>query len=51
MEFDTIAIQEVVMVYGGSQEIAQLVAESNRKGSKWDYSISYSTKYYYRIRV
>ncbi|AGC75968.1 endonuclease/exonuclease/phosphatase family metal-dependent hydrolase [Nonlabens dokdonensis] len=43
-DYDIIAIQEVVAGYGGSQAVARLADELNRKGSKWDYSISYSTK-------
>ena len=42
--YDIIAIQEVVAGYGGSQAVARLADELNRKGSKWDYSISYATK-------
>lgn len=41
--FDAIAIQEVVAGYGGSQVVAQLADELNRKGSKWDYAISEPT--------
>ncbi|MCV9930431.1 endonuclease/exonuclease/phosphatase family protein [Flavobacterium sp. LS1R49] len=40
---DIIAIQEVVAGYGGSQAVARLVDELNRKGTKWDYSISKPT--------
>ncbi|WP_042278493.1 endonuclease/exonuclease/phosphatase family protein [Nonlabens tegetincola] len=43
-DHDIIAIQEVVAGYGGSQAVARLADELNRKGSKWDYSISYATK-------
>ena len=43
-DYDIIAIQEVVAGYGGSQAVARLADELNRKGSKWDYSISYATK-------
>ncbi|GAL76092.1 DNAse I homologous protein DHP2 [Nonlabens ulvanivorans] len=43
-DYDIIAIQEVVTGYGGSQAVARLADELNRKGSKWDYSISYATK-------
>lgn len=38
--FDVIAIQEVVAGYGGAQAVARLHDELNRKGAKWDYSIS-----------
>lgn len=37
---DVIAIQEVVAGYGGAQAVARLTDELNRKGTKWDYSIS-----------
>ncbi|MCV9934490.1 endonuclease/exonuclease/phosphatase family protein [Flavobacterium sp. LS1R47] len=40
---DIIAIQEVVAGYGGSQAVARLVDELNRKGTKWDYAISNPT--------
>lgn len=39
-DFDIVALQEVVAGYGGAQAVAQLTDELNRKGSKWDYSIS-----------
>lgn len=42
-EFDLIAIQEVVAGYGGSQAVARLADELNRRGSKWDYVISTPT--------
>lgn len=42
-DFDVIAIQEVVAGSGGSQAVAQLADELNRKGSKWDYTISNPT--------
>ena len=42
--YDIIAIQEVVAGYGGSQAVARLADELNRKGSKWDCSISYAKK-------
>ena len=38
--YDIIAIQEVVAGYGGAQAVARLADELNRKGTKWDYSIS-----------
>ncbi|MFD2908361.1 endonuclease/exonuclease/phosphatase family protein [Flavobacterium ardleyense] len=39
-DYDVIALQEVVAGYGGSQAVAKLADELNRKGSKWDYAIS-----------
>lgn len=39
-DYDVIALQEVVASYKGSQAIAKLVDALNRKGSKWDYTIS-----------
>jgi deoxyribonuclease-1-like protein len=39
-QFDLVAIQEVVAGYGGPQAVARLVESLNRKGSKWDYTIS-----------
>ena len=39
-DFDIIAIQEVVAGYGGAQAVARLAEELNRKGSKWNYTIS-----------
>ena len=38
--FDIIAIQEVVAGDGGAQAVARLADELNRKGAKWDYTIS-----------
>ena len=38
--YDIIAIQEVVAGYGGAQAVARLADELNRKGTKWDYTIS-----------
>lgn len=38
--FDIITIQEVVAGHGGAQAVARLVAQLNRKGAQWDYSIS-----------
>lgn len=43
MDFDIIAIQEVVAGQGGSQTVAKLAALLNEKGTKWDYSISEPT--------
>ena len=42
-DFDIVAIQEVVAGDGGAQAIARLADELNRKGAKWDYSISNPT--------
>ncbi|TWH99359.1 endonuclease/exonuclease/phosphatase family protein [Flavobacterium tiangeerense] len=42
-DYDIIAIQEVVAGYGGAQAVARLADALNRKGSKWDYSISNPT--------
>lgn len=39
-DFDIIAIQEVVAGYGGAQAVARLADELNRKGTKWDYTVS-----------
>ena len=39
-EYDIIAIQEVVAGDGGAQAVARLADELNRKGAKWDYTIS-----------
>lgn len=41
--YDVIAIQEVVAGYGGPQAVARLNATLNRKGFKWDYTISEPT--------
>ncbi len=41
--YDIIAIQEVVAGYGGAQTVAKLADALNRKGYKWDYSISNPT--------
>lgn len=38
--FDIIALQEVVAGDGGAQTVAKLADELNRKGAKWDYTIS-----------
>ena len=38
--YDVVAIQEVVAGYGGAQAMAQLADVLNRKGAKWDYTIS-----------
>lgn len=43
VDYDIIAIQEVVAGYGGAQAIAKLVTILNQKGSKWDYTISNPT--------
>lgn len=39
-DYDIITIQEIVAGHGGAQAVINLVAILNRKGSKWDYSIS-----------
>jgi deoxyribonuclease-1-like protein len=39
-DYDIVAIIEVVAGNGGAQAVARLADELNRKGSKWDYSIS-----------
>lgn len=39
-EYDIIAIQEVVAGDGGAKAVAKLAEELNRKGAKWDYTIS-----------
>lgn len=38
--FDVVVVQEVVAGDGGAQAVARLADALNRKGSKWDYSIS-----------
>ena len=42
-DYDIVALQEVVAGEGGAQTVAQLAAELNRKGAKWDYTISNPT--------
>lgn len=42
-EYDVVALQEVVAGDGGAQAVAKLADELNRKGSKWDYTISEPT--------
>lgn len=42
-DFDIVALQEVVAGDGGAQAVAKLADELNRKGSKWDYTVSNST--------
>jgi endonuclease/exonuclease/phosphatase family metal-dependent hydrolase len=39
-DFDIVAIQEVVAGDGGAQTVARLADELNRKGAKWEYTIS-----------
>jgi len=41
--FDIVTIQEVVAGNGGTQAVAKLADELNRKGSNWDYRISEPT--------
>ncbi|WPO79190.1 endonuclease/exonuclease/phosphatase family protein [Flavobacterium sp. KACC 22761] len=43
LDYDIVAIQEVVAGYGGAQAIAKLATQLNEKGSKWDYAISEPT--------
>ena len=43
-DYDIIVLQEVVAGYGGTQAVAKLADELNRKGSKWDYITSPKTK-------
>jgi endonuclease/exonuclease/phosphatase family metal-dependent hydrolase len=40
IDYDIIAIQEVVAGDGGAQAVARLAYELNRKGGKWEYVIS-----------
>jgi deoxyribonuclease-1-like protein len=42
-EFDVVAIQEVVAGKGGALAVASLAEILNRKGAKWDYTISEPT--------
>ncbi|HLO73053.1 MAG TPA: endonuclease/exonuclease/phosphatase family protein [Flavobacterium sp.] len=39
-DYDVVALQEIVAGDGGAQAVAKLADELNRKGSKWDYTIS-----------
>jgi endonuclease/exonuclease/phosphatase family metal-dependent hydrolase len=39
-DYDVVAVQEVVAGEGGAQAVARLADELNRKGAKWDYTIS-----------
>jgi len=39
-KYDIVALQEVVAGDGGAQAVARLADELNRKGSKWEYTIS-----------
>lgn len=41
--FDIIALQEVVAGKGGAQAVANIADALNRKGAKWDYTISNPT--------
>ncbi|HRV52610.1 MAG: endonuclease/exonuclease/phosphatase family protein [Bacteroidetes bacterium] len=47
-DFDIVAIQEVVAGDGGAQTVAQLQDVLNRKGAKWDYTISNPTSGSYK---
>lgn len=42
-DYDVVTIQEVVAGNGGTQAVARLADELNRKGDKWDYRISNPT--------
>jgi endonuclease/exonuclease/phosphatase family metal-dependent hydrolase len=42
-DYDVVALQEIVAGYGGTQAVAKLAEELNRKGSKWDYVVSNPT--------
>ena len=39
-KYDVVVLQEVVAGYGGAQAVARLADELNRKGNKWEYTIS-----------
>ncbi|WP_333809255.1 endonuclease/exonuclease/phosphatase family protein [Flavobacterium sp.] len=39
-DYDVVALQEIVAGDGGAQAVAKLAEELNRKGLKWDYTIS-----------
>ena len=43
-DFDLVALQEIVAGYGGTQAVAKLADELNRKGAKWEYSVSDPTQ-------
>ncbi|HET8837736.1 MAG TPA: endonuclease/exonuclease/phosphatase family protein [Flavobacteriaceae bacterium] len=43
-DFDVVGLQEVVAGNGGSQAVAKLAQMLNRKGFKWEYSISDATE-------
>lgn len=43
LDYDIVAIQEVVAGYGGAQAVAKLAMLLNEKDTKWDYSISNPT--------
>ena len=42
-DYDVVALQEIVAGDGGAQAVAKLADELNRKGTKWDYTISAPT--------
>uniref|UniRef100_UPI00404A71DE endonuclease/exonuclease/phosphatase family protein n=1 Tax=Flavobacterium sp. TaxID=239 RepID=UPI00404A71DE len=42
-DYDLVAIQEVVAGKGGAQAVAKIADVLNRKGAKWDYTISNPT--------
>lgn len=43
LNYDIVALQEVVAGYGGAQAVAKLAILLNEKGAKWDYAISNPT--------
>lgn len=43
LDYDIIAMQEVVAGYGGAQAVAKLANILNEKGTKWDYTVSNPT--------
>lgn len=43
LNYDIVALQEVVAGYGGAQAVAKLAMLLNEKGAKWDYAISNPT--------
>ena len=42
-DYDVVALQEIVAGDGGAQAVAKLADELNKKGTKWDYTISAPT--------
>lgn len=43
LNYDIVALQEIVAGYGGAQAVAKLAMLLNEKGAKWDYAISNPT--------